>query len=539
MDVLLSELLAKAEERQTKRDKVQRDLDALVDAVEKDGSRDLTEEEESRSKELFELRAKHDKKLVELTERIQEEKDKLARRNLMADARKEVAKATESRDEANSSVDMDVIDEPNVYGPGSPNSFYADLYYTTWRSPLESVHQAALERQRMWSHEVEVEVANGSKLGKEAEKQFREHFREGGEDWKKILHECRSRGRVGLNDKGGFNAAQGGVESRALATGGGATASAGGGGVAAFVTPIFTEPEYVPYREFGRAFADECTKRPLPAYGMTIYMPQVTSAAAVTTNQTEGSSVVETDPGQGYISAGLIIVAGQVTTSQAVLDRTGPNFEYDVVIWDQLQRDYAQKFDIYVITQALANATSQTYNNATFKVTSTSAIGGLYGQVSQAKSTIRTTAGTVLNPNRVVMDPVRWEAVAAYTDSTGRPLVTNNLAGPFNAAAAGSQLGDVGIEGPTGYRFNSLPVVTDHNLPTTLGTVTADQVIVADMTQTWVYEGNIVHRVLPQTLAGNLQVIFQQYSYATVLQRYNAAVVKVNGSALAAPTFNN
>lgn len=529
MDVL-SELLAKVEERQAKRDEVQRDLDALVDAVEKDG-RDLTDEEESRSKELLEKRGKHDKKLAELTSRITEEHDKLARRNTIADARKEIAKAAEVRDDERKPVDMDVLDEPRVYGPGSPNSFYADLYYTTWRSSLESVHQAALERQRQWSHQVEVELAEGSKLGKEAEKQFREHFREGGEDWKKILHECRSRGRVGLNDKG--------TEVRALATGGGATASASGGGVAAFVTPIFTEPDYVPYREFGRAFADECTKRPLPAYGMTVYMPQVTSAAQITTNQTEGSSVVETDPGQGYISAGLIIVAGQVTTSQAVLDRTGPNFEYDVVIWDQLQRDYAQKFDIYVITQALANATSQTYNNATFKVTSPSAIGGLYGQVSQAKSTIRTTAGTVLNPNRVVMDPVRWEAVAAYTDTTGRPLVVPGFSGPFNAAAADSPYGDVGIEGPTGYRFNSLPVVTDHNLPTTLGTVTADQVVVADMTQTWVYEGNIVHRVLPQTLAGNLQVIFQQYSYATVLQRYNAAVVKINGSALAAPTFNN
>ena len=137
------------------------------------------------------------------------------------------------------------------------------------------------------------------------------------------------------------------------------------------------------------------------------------------------------------------------------------------------------------------------------------------------------------------MDPARWEAIASWGDVNGRPIVVADPNGPFNAAAGGSATGDVGIEGPTGFRFNNLPAVTDHNLPTTGGTANQDQVIVADTTQTWVYEGDIVHRVLPQTLGGNLQVIFQQYSYAAVLQRYNAAVTKINGTALTPPTWNN
>ena len=203
-------------------------------------------------------------------------------------------------------------------------------------------------------------------------------------------------------------------------------------------------------------------------------MPQVTSGAAVSTSYSEGGSVTESDPGQGYISAGIIITAGEVTTSQATLDRAGPNFEYDVVIWDQLERDYAQKWDIYVITQALANALSQSYTGS-FKVAAISGVGGLYGQTAQAKSTIRTTAGTVLNPNRVFMDPVRWEALAGWADTQGRPIVVPGYANPMNAGAAGSPDGDVGIEGATGYRFAGLPAFTDHNIPTTGGTAAQDQ----------------------------------------------------------------
>lgn len=268
-------------------------------------------------------------------------------------------------------------------------------------------------------------------------------------------------------------------------------------------------------------------------------MPQITSGAAVATGYTEGNAVTESDPAQGFIAAGLTTIAGQVTTSQAVLDRTGPNFEYDVVIWDQLQRDYAQKWDVYVLTQALANATSQTYNG-TFKVTASTlpGTGGLYGQVSQAKAGIRTASGVVLNPNRVFFDPTRWEFIAGWADTQGRPIVVPDYAGPFNAAAGGSPDGDVGIEGRTGYRFNGLPAFTDHNIPTTGGTANQDQVIVLDSTQTWSYEGTPVHRVLPQTLGSNLQVIFQQYSYGAVLQRYNGAAVKINGTALTPPSFN-
>lgn len=504
-----------------------------------ESDRELTPDEEQRSQELLEKRSK-------LDARIKEENDKAATQNLLAEARRNAGVNVETRSDG--TADASVENEPKVYGFGSSNSYFADLYYTnpTYNAPNSPVFQAAAQRQFEWSNQVEHEIADGTKYGRWAEKQFREFYRSpmgskdnpgNGPDHRKIYAECRSRGRVGLSDKG-----MPGVEQRAITTGGGATASASGGGAAAFVTPIFTESDYVPFREFGRVFADETTKRPLPAYGMTVYTPQVTGGAAVSTSYSEDGSVTETDPSQGFISAGLIITAGQVTTSQAVLDRTGPNFEYDVVIWDQLERDYAQKWDVYVITQALASATSQSWtgNSGSFVLTAPSGngSGGFTGQVAKAAAVMETTAGTVLSPNHLFLVPSRWRYISAWSDGSERPVVVPQVAGPYNAWAASPGNPTLIPEGNTGYQLGGLPIWTDNNIPTTT-TALFDQAVVTDSSQTWSYEGAPVHRVLPQTLAGNLEVIFQQYSYGTVLQRYTAAVTKINGSGMAAISYTD
>ena len=206
-----------------------------------------------------------------MTGRVEEEQAKVERQQMLAEARSTAGVVVSTRSDGNG-ADVSVENEPKVYGYGSANSYFADLYYTSvhsWQSPQ---FQAAFQRQLTWSAQVEHEIADGTRFGKQAEKQFREHYRSpqgdgsfpgAGPDWRGILTECRSRGRVGLSQ-------QGIPEQRAITTGGGATASASGGGAAAFVTPIFTESDYVPYRQFGRTFTDECTKRPLPPYGMTI-----------------------------------------------------------------------------------------------------------------------------------------------------------------------------------------------------------------------------------------------------------------------------
>ena len=238
---------------------------------------------------------------------------------------------------------------------------------------------------------------------------------------------------------------------------------------------------------------------------MEVYIPFVSGPAGVAQQNTENTGVQETDPTFGFKAGALTTQSGQVIVSQQLLDRSGPNFNFDTMIFDQLMRDYTPKVDTYALTQALAGAGSQpwTGSSGAFDLTTTSGAGGFYGQVSKAKAAIRTTAGTVLNASHIFVSPQIWEYIAATADSTGRPLVAPDYAGVFNAAAAGSNDGDVGIEGVTGYRLAGLPVYTDGNIPS-IGTTSESQAIVGDLAEVYVYEGNVVPRVIPQTYANQL-----------------------------------
>lgn len=506
------------------RDALQGELETITQAVEAE-SRDLTEVEETRSAELL-------TQIDEIDERVAQENRAAARAELLAEARRRVQAAESRASKDGSRVEASVESEPMVYGPESENSWWADQIASVTRSPLDPRRQAGEGRLFEWSHQVEREIAHGTKKGKQAVAQFRdsEDFRPSG-GVAEMIKEARERGRLSMEAK---------VEERTgIVTGGGATASASGGGGAAFVSPVILAlADYAPYREFGRAFIDQCNKQPLPDYGMEVYLPHVTGPAGVA-SQTEAGSVQETDPTFGYLSAGLVTEAGQVTVSQQQLDRTGPGFAFDRMVFDQLERDYCPKVDTYTLTQVLAVATSQSWtgNAGAFDLVTTSGSGGFYGQVSKAKAGIRKTAGTVMNATHLFCDPARWEYISAWADSQGRALVVPDYAGPFNALANTGD-GDAGIEGRTGARFNGLPVFTDANIPTTT-TANLDQAIVGNLGEVWVFEGNPIHRVLPQTLGGNLQTILQRYSYIAVLIRYPAAVVSINGTGMSAISYTN
>lgn len=491
------------------RDARSAELEGITQAVEAE-KRDLTEQEESRSAELL-------AEIDELDERVKAEKRNAERAQMLAEARSIVSTRTET------GLDAKVTDEPMVYGEGSPHSYFADL--ARCNSP-QLYNPDAGERMAKWAHQVEREVANDSKLGRKAHMQLREHFRtSNGVEMRNKLEEIRSRGTAALEQK---------TEQRALASGGGATGAASGGG-AAFVTPVFYVNDYAPYREFGRAFADQVNKQPLPDYGMNIYMPAVTGPAAVA-QQTEGSGVTETDPSVGYLTAGLVTEAGQVTVSQQLLDRAGPNFSFDRLIFDQLQRDYAPKIDTLVLNQALANAAGRTTNWAgnagAFVLAVANGSGGFLGQVAKAEGVMRETPGTVLNPTSLWLKPSRATFIQAWADSQGRKLVVEDSAGPMNAVAAGPDA-DIGIEGYTGWKFNGLRMFTDANIPAPA--TGNDQAIVADTSEVYLYEGAQTMRVLPQTLGQNLQVILQLYAYVAVLVRYPSAVATIQGTGMTNP----
>jgi hypothetical protein len=476
----------------------------------------LTDEQETRSVELLGEIDAFDAEIETATKQARTQK-------MLAEARAQVTDSVK--------VDVKVTDEKPVYGGGSPNSYYRDQITLQRNNPMDPRYRGAWDRMMQWSDHIERQVAEGTEYGHKAEARLLEVYRESQPSaLSAIMTEIRERGRLARDLKDG-------VESRAIASGGGTTASASGGGAAAFITPIFDRP-YIPYREYGRAFADQCFKAPLPDSGLAIYKPQMTGPAGVA-QWSENNSVTEVDPTAGYASATLVIFAGEVHLSQVVLDRMSPDYRFDVACEDALHRDYDPKFDAYVLAQSLAGATSQSWTGSsnTFDLSVTSGSGGFYGQVSKAKAGMRKLAGTVLNPTHLFMDPARYEYIAAWSDSTGRPMIVPDYAGPFNAAGNSGD-GNAGIEGYTGTRFNGLPVFTDPSIPTTT-TVHYDQALVGDLQEVEVYEGAPINRVLPQTLASNLETILQRYSYATVLVNYAGSVTSINGSGFSAISYTS
>ena len=483
------------------RDKAQADYDEFVNPLIESGEA-LTEDQEKRRADLRSA-------ITSLDARIDEVHAQEKRAAQLAEIRKGIVPAP--------SAPAVEVNEPTVYGKGSPHSYFLDLVHASL--PLDPANGEARERLIRASHEAAVEMVSN----KDAEKRNRirsviaeEQRRAGQDNVREALKRAEALGATGRSE---------------LRTGMDTTGTSGG----SFATPIYFVNEYAPYREAGRAFADACNKQDLPAYGMTVYIPHVTGPAAVASQASQNTGVQETDPTAAYLSGNLTTLAGQVTVSQQLLDRVGPGFQFDRLVFDQLNRDYAPKLDANVLAAALSGAGSVPYTASAFSLNVANGTGGFYSKVSGAKAAIRKGAGTFLRPSHLFLDPSRWEFISGWADGQARPVVVPGYAGVMNAVAGGSADGDDSIDGPTGYRLNGLPVFTDANIPAP--TAGADQAIVGDLQEVYVFEGTPVPRVLPQTLAGNLSVLLQLYSYTTTIVRYPIGVQSISGTGMAAISF--
>jgi hypothetical protein len=87
--------------------------------------------------------------------------------------------------------------------------------------------------------------------------------------------------------------------------------------------------------------------------------------------------------------------------------------------------------------------------------------------------------------------------------------------------------------------MHGLPVVTDPNLPTTLGAGTNEDVIhVLRASDLWLFESSLRTRALQETRATTLTVLFQVYGYlAFTAARQPKSIVEIGGTALTPPTF--
>ncbi|MEH0552575.1 phage major capsid protein [Streptomyces sp. B21-101] len=308
----------------------------------------------------------------------------------------------------------------------------------------------------------------------------------------------------------------------------------GNGGYA--VPPLWLMSQFVDLARAGRAYANLVMGQPLPGGTDSINIPKVATGTTTAIQATDNGAVSETDLTDTFINAPVKTIAGQQDVAIQLLDQSPVSF--DEVVFRDLTADYSTKLDLQVISgsgntgQVTGVRSTSSIETVTY-TTATPTVAQLYSKVADAVQRVHTLR--FMPPTAIVMHPRRWAYLLAATDSNGRPLVTPSAGNPQNNVAT---LGAVAAEQVVG-QMHGLPVVTDPNMPTTLGAGTNQDVIhVIRASDLILYESGIRSRVLPEVGSGTLTVRLQVYGYlAFTAARYPKSIVEIGGTGLVAPSF--
>ena len=183
-----------------------------------------------------------------------------------------------------------------------------------------------------------------------------------------------------------------------------------------------------------RPVVDACGgTRALPASGMTVSIPKITTNASVAT-VAEGGDTTGTDQiTSAYVNATVIKKAGFQRYSQELLLRSDPSF-YEIML-QNLRDGYAQAIDQYVIAQITAGGTQA----ATTAATSAGMISFVSTEAAAAYNATKRVATSLVSGTGT------WSLLMGAVDTTGRPIYT-----------AGQPMNSAGQAAPNSLRGNVL-----------------------------------------------------------------------------------
>lgn len=352
--------------------------------------------------------------------------------------------------------------------------------------------------------------------------------------------------RTRLERHGNEVQVHGEITERALAT----------GGVAGLIIPNYLTALAAPVLRSGRPFANAVNRHPMPDGGMTLIVPRGAVGASVDAQATENSAVSETDESWLNLTVPVNTVAGQQPVSRQALER---GEQMDTIIFGDLTRAHAAKVDNLVMNGSGASnqplgALSTAGIGAATAFGAAPTNGNVASKIAGATTYVSSNSGVGLIPRVMVMNPRRWGWYQSLVDSTGRQVVTVNQTGAFQNAAiinapGETSAGDDPLHGMTfvGLHANGLPIISDVNVPTTVGTNNEDIIFVADTSELHLWEdgdGSPQMLSFEQTAGSNLTTTLVVYSYVAFTGgRYPQAVAKVGGldstagQGLIAPNF--
>jgi HK97 family phage major capsid protein len=327
------------------------------------------------------------------------------------------------------------------------------------------------------------------------------------------------------------------------------------GGIAGLVPPQFLIDMAAPILRNGRPFANAVTHKELPETGMQLNVPRMTTGGSESEQATENAAVSSTDEVWSNLSIPVCTVAGQAPVSRQVLER-GEGMEE--MIFLDLVRAYASRVDFLAINGTGSSGQPLGVLN-TAGINAATAFGAVPGAANftlkvAGQITAVTSQGAGVYPKLLVAHPRRWGWLTGIVDASNRPVVLANPMGPYNALATITAPGEIGadadpVSGLTivGTHSSGLPILTDLNIPVTVGTNSEDVVLAVDTDQVFLWEdgdGMPNQLSFEQTAGQNLTTTVVVYGYVGFTAgRYPGAVGKLGGldtvatQGLVAPTF--
>jgi HK97 family phage major capsid protein len=313
------------------------------------------------------------------------------------------------------------------------------------------------------------------------------------------------------------------AEKRAIST----TVTAGGN----FVPPEYLGELYALQPRAGRPFADSLPKMQFDSDpGMHITIPRITTGTTTGMIITENSTTVSsTDIVEALLTVDVRTIAGQQDVSQQLIDHSSPGI--DQVIFTDLRADYDRQLDSQLLNGTGVNGQHlgiravsgpNTVSFSTGGATAAQTVPPIYNAIQLIASNRFAPADTI------IMHPRRAAFLASNLSSTFPLFQQGNL-----YQASGTQ--DQGFTN----NFAGLNVLLDANVRTTDGgTTNQDEIYVIRGSDMYLWESEIVARVMPQVLSNTLTVRLQLYAYSAFASgRQPKSISIISGLGLAAPTF--
>jgi HK97 family phage prohead protease/HK97 family phage major capsid protein len=312
-----------------------------------------------------------------------------------------------------------------------------------------------------------------------------------------------------------------GAETRAIGT----------SALGAIVVPQYLVDLVAPVARAGRPTADICNRMPLPAEGMTVEIPRITTGTSAATQATQNTSVSETNLDETTLSVPVVTIAGQQTISVQALSR-GRGTE-QIIIRD-LVSAYNTNLDAQIINGAAGTGEHRGILNvsgiqAVTYTDSTPTVAELYPKLFDLIQKVQTNYFGGIS--HFLMHPRRWSYMAAAV-GTSQPFLQINQ----NPQGAGGQFGAPSYGGIVG-NIAGVDVVLDANIATTTAT-NQDTIYGVTASELHLWEDGGAPLFIRVDQASSLGVTIAAFGFtAFTAGRYPAAHGKISGTGLTTPTF--